>query len=74
MPFFINTACISYISIIYPVYAKDDALELNIIQGHYLEKMWINCVDCQPPNVDPCELTLICDWNTSYNVKIGRFI
>ena len=50
------------------------ALELNIMRAHYQAMMWNNCIDGQPPNIDPCEVNLICIGNISYNVRIENFI
>ena len=48
----------------------DEALELNIMRSHYQAMMWNNCIDGQPQKVDPCEVSLICTGNASYNVRI----
>ena len=45
----------------------DVALELNM-WAHYQAMMQNNCIGGQPPNVDPCEVNLICIGNVSYNV------
>ena len=41
----------------------DEALELNSMPAHYQVMMWNNCMVGQPPNVDPCAVSLICTSN-----------
>ena len=36
--------------------------------------MWNNCNDGQSPNVDPCDVRLICTGNAGYNNRILNFI
>ena len=44
------------------------------MRAHYQAMMWNNYIDDEAPNVNPCEVSLICTGNASYNVRTENFI